>query len=286
MHSVNLILPGGAAKGVIQAGMIKAINESFRIASVTGTSIGALNSAYVAHKRIDLLEDLAKGGTDGLIKREILGIYNVNGLFDRIKRDLKNEFITMPFGVTYTSLTTRSVLYWIHGSKSSKDVSMFSALRASSALVPFMSSIRIRQDGIDHVAIDGGFTEGVPGELSSVIGDPNSMNIVLSCDTSGTGKHGWNMDLRSPSKYEIAERFTEAMNAINTAVMTLYDSNVKVAKQHWGNNYYIVPPPMMTLPDGLILDSRAASAYFDIGYAHAGSHVESIINKIVSNKSC
>lgn len=59
MEKYSLVLEGGGAKGAYQVGAIKALKEcGYEFDSIIGTSIGALNSAFICQGDIDKLDEL------------------------------------------------------------------------------------------------------------------------------------------------------------------------------------------------------------------------------------
>ncbi len=61
MSKISIVLSGGAAKGGLEVGMLKAILEKYRydqIEVITGTSVGALNGALVAQQDFDKLIEI------------------------------------------------------------------------------------------------------------------------------------------------------------------------------------------------------------------------------------
>lgn len=59
MEKYSLVLEGGGAKGAYQVGAIKALKEcGYEFNTIVGTSIGALNSAFICQGDIDKLDEL------------------------------------------------------------------------------------------------------------------------------------------------------------------------------------------------------------------------------------
>ncbi len=59
MEKYSLVLEGGGAKGAYQVGAIKALKKrGLEIECIVGTSIGAINAAFIAQGDIDKLEEL------------------------------------------------------------------------------------------------------------------------------------------------------------------------------------------------------------------------------------
>ena len=55
----GLVLEGGGTKGAYQIGAFKALRElGIEFKGVAGTSIGALNGAYIVQDNIDVLEEI------------------------------------------------------------------------------------------------------------------------------------------------------------------------------------------------------------------------------------
>lgn len=61
IKKVGLVLEGGGARGAYQIGAIKALNENeFSYSAVVGTSIGAINGAFIAQGDYEILESMWK----------------------------------------------------------------------------------------------------------------------------------------------------------------------------------------------------------------------------------
>lgn len=59
MKRYSLVLEGGGAKGAYQVGAIKALKENgYEFDTIVGTSIGALNAAFICQGEIDKLDEL------------------------------------------------------------------------------------------------------------------------------------------------------------------------------------------------------------------------------------
>lgn len=59
MKKYSLVLEGGGARGAYQVGAIKALNEfGYEFDTIVGTSIGAINAAFICQDDIDKLEEL------------------------------------------------------------------------------------------------------------------------------------------------------------------------------------------------------------------------------------
>ena len=59
MKRYSLVLEGGGAKGAYQVGAIKALKENgYEFDTIVGTSIGALNAAFICQGDIDKLDEL------------------------------------------------------------------------------------------------------------------------------------------------------------------------------------------------------------------------------------
>ena len=55
----GLVLEGGGTKGAYQIGAYKALRDlGIEFQGVTGTSIGALNGAYIIQNDIEIMEDI------------------------------------------------------------------------------------------------------------------------------------------------------------------------------------------------------------------------------------
>lgn len=98
----GLVLEGGGAKGAYQVGAIKALVEmGYEFSAIAGTSIGAINGAFVASGQLDLIYSIWDEGeinrvinTDKEILQKILDFdfrgENISRIFDYIIKIINN----------------------------------------------------------------------------------------------------------------------------------------------------------------------------------------------------
>lgn len=171
------VLSGGAARGAVQVGMVGALLDAgIRPAALVGTSVGALNAAYVAgHATLDgvaALEerwerltrrDVFPGGTLGRLghlARHHASLYSADGLA-RLVRDWlpapRVEDLPLPLRVVTTHLDTGAAVYHRRGP-------LAELLLASAALPAIFDPVVLRdtETGAHAAHVDGGVADLVP----------------------------------------------------------------------------------------------------------------------------
>ena len=100
MH--GLVLEGGGAKGAYQVGAIKALVEmGYEFSAIAGTSIGAINGAFIANEKLDFIYSIWEEGeisrvikTDKDVLQKILDFdfkgENIFKIFDYIMKIINN----------------------------------------------------------------------------------------------------------------------------------------------------------------------------------------------------
>lgn len=159
---VSLVLGSGGARGLAHIGVIRALREHgrFDIASITGSSIGALIGGLHAGGKLDLYSEWVRG----LSMADVWGLldfsFTSRGLFegDRVMRKLGDlvgeariEDLAIPFTAVASDIGWRREVWLDRGS-------LFEAIRASIAIPGFFTPVE--RNG--RVLVDGGLLSPLP----------------------------------------------------------------------------------------------------------------------------
>ena len=188
---VSLVLGSGGARGLAHIGVIRALREHgrFDIASITGSSIGALIGGLHAGDKLDLYSEWVRG----LSMADVWGLldfsFTSRGLFEgeRLMRKLGDlvgeariEDLAIPFTAVASDIEWRREVWLDRGS-------LFEAIRASIAIPGFFTPVE--RNG--RVLVDGGLLSPLPlapaqrhvGERSIAVSlNGNSERIARSRD--------------------------------------------------------------------------------------------------------
>jgi len=164
--STALLLGGGGSRGVIEVGFYKALFEiGVPIDLIFGTSVGALNGAFIAAgftpEKLEAIWSQMEGKR--LFRRDWRflwkwgradSLYQVDGLIDFLESTLpvkRFEQLGTPLVVTATDLKTSEPVYLDSGE-------LLPALLASTAMPPYLPPV-LHQG---RQLVDGGFVANVP----------------------------------------------------------------------------------------------------------------------------
>jgi NTE family protein len=177
----NLVLGGGAARGLAHIGVIHVLEEAgFEISAITGTSIGALIGGVYAAGKLDRYTDWVRSltkrdvfrymdisfrATSGILKGDLI-IEAMRGLVG----DVSIEDLPIPFTAVVTDLTTRKEIWLSKGN-------LFEAIRASIAIPGVFTPQRIA----GHWMVDGGLLNPVPVTPAARI----LSGITIAVDVTG-----------------------------------------------------------------------------------------------------
>lgn len=190
--SVALILCGGASRGALEVGFYRAVKElGLRIDFVVGSSIGALNGAYIAAgmKAEDLerlwlgfrRRDAIRWNWKGLLQpSNHSGLYTLDPLRELLRRTLpatRFEDLSIPLTITTTDLQLGKAVHW------SGTGDIIEPLIASLSLPVFFPPVRIG----DHQFVDGGVANNVPLDRARALGARHSLMIQCVCCQRVTG---------------------------------------------------------------------------------------------------
>lgn len=206
----GLVLEGGGAKGAYQVGAIKALVEmGYEFSAITGTSIGAINGAFIANNQLDFIYSVWEEGeinrvikTDKEVLQKILNFdfsgENISRIFDYIikiinnggldispLRQLLNEHIDevslrkspIDFGLVTVSFTDFQPLeVFIDEIPEGKFIDYLIA----SASLPIFKLNKI--DGKSY--LDGGFYNNIPITLMT----KKNIKDIIVIETEGIGR--------------------------------------------------------------------------------------------------
>jgi len=221
---IALVLCGGASRGAFEVGFYRAVKElGLRVDFVVGSSIGALNGAYIAAgmpadelARLWLSirrRDAIRWNWEGLLQpRDKPGLYTLDPLRELLRRTLpatRFEDLLIPLTITTTDLQLGKAVHW----RGPGD--LIEPLVASLSLPVFFPPVRIR----DHQYVDGGVANNIPLNEAKALGARQSLMFQCVCcpSTSGLFKGLLGILARSlsiafDSKYNVdLERSGEAM---------------------------------------------------------------------------
>ncbi len=183
---VTLVLSGGGARGVAHIGVIEELeHRGYEIASVTGTSMGALVGGIYADGAMDAFKDWMLS----LDRRKVLSLVDFTvsrvGLVkgDRVFNKMKDfipdsliEELSIPYAAVAVDLVNNKEVIFREGS-------LFDAIRASVSIPSILTPIKTDKG----LLIDGGVMNNipvnhaprVPGDLLVVVNVNASIPVVL-----------------------------------------------------------------------------------------------------------
>ncbi len=173
-----VVLSGGASRGAVQVGMMRALVEAgIRPAAYVGTSVGALNAAFLAGSdpdhlpaRVDELgrhwegistRDVFPGShwtRIGHVVRHPASLYSSSGVQQLVRSWTAHERLEdlpTPLRVVTTRLETSEAVYHDRGD-------LRTLLLASTALPSIFDPVRLRGDDGPETHVDGGIADLVP----------------------------------------------------------------------------------------------------------------------------
>lgn len=188
-----LVLSGGAAMGAVQVGVLRALfARGFRPSLIVGTSVGALNAAFIAfhpdEEGLLKLEEIWKNGTsvNAFDRNPLKLAYNLafqrHYLFDnRFLRKLLTQHLPVddfsatrvPLYITATNLT-KGVKHVFNSGLISR------AVLASTAIPGFLRPVRINGD----LYVDGGVVANLDLATAVELGAKR----ILAVDIAGPGR--------------------------------------------------------------------------------------------------
>jgi NTE family protein len=264
----GLVLEGGGTKGAYQIGAYKALRElGLEFNGVTGTSIGALNGAYIVQNDIKVMEDLwltydytyfmdIDEENYEKIKNIEFSARNINAVVDLINKARKNE------GIDITPLRNllEKTLDEVSIRNSGKDFGLVSAYWdkkivpqqlflediPSGRLVEYLiasASLPIFRQNImdDKLYLDGVFCDNMPISMLADKGYDEIVVIRLVDDFLGKRNLNRHQDINLktivPSE-SLGGVLNKDKNSVQRNMNLGYLDTMKVYRRYEGNKYY------------------------------------------------
>ncbi len=178
---VSLVLSGGGARGIAHIGAIEELERrGYEIASVAGTSMGALVGGVYADGAMDAFRDWMLS----LDRRKILNLVDFTvsrvGLVkgDRVFNKMKDfipdsmiEDLDIPYAAVAVDLINNKEVVFREGS-------LFDAIRASVSIPSVLTPVKTK----DGLLIDGGVMNNIPVEHVSRV--PDDLLVVVNVNAS------------------------------------------------------------------------------------------------------
>lgn len=160
-RNVALVLSSGGARGYAHIGAIRALEQrGYRIASVTGASMGALVGGLYCAGHLDEAEkwflsltrsDMLKMLDISLSMNHVVKGERVMNKLREMTPDVKIETLSIPFRAIASDLLTQREVVFSRGS-------LFRAIRSSISMPSVFKPIRVAR----HILIDGGIVNPLP----------------------------------------------------------------------------------------------------------------------------
>lgn len=248
-----LVLCGGSSRGALEVGFYRAIRElGVRIDLVVGSSIGALNGAYIAagtppDELARLWREFDWKHAARLNLRWLLGPGRSPGLFTldplrvRLRRTLRAtrfEELALPLHVAATDLQLGKAVYW-HGRGD-----LIEPVLASMSLPVVFPPVTIGE----HQYVDGGIANNVPLDRAFALGARDVFLIECVCCEAADRPVGGMMSV-------LARSLTVAMDA-------RYEADV--ARFAGAARLHVVKPVVRR--DIGLLDFRYTEELIEAGY--------------------
>ena len=178
---VTLVLSGGGARGIAHIGVIEELEKrGYRIASVAGTSMGALVGGIYADGAIDKFKDWMLSLdrlkvlrlVDFTLSRQ--GMVKGDKVFNKMKDfipDTLIENLPIPYTAVAVDLIHKKEVVFRKGS-------LFEAIRASVAIPSVLTPVRTA----DGLLVDGGVMNNIP--VNHAIRVPGDLLVVVNVNSS------------------------------------------------------------------------------------------------------
>lgn len=205
---VALVLASGGSRGLAHIGAIEVLEEhGFRIASISGASMGALVGAMYAAGGLDVFKDWMKT-VDRMKVFSLMDFTIGNGGFvkgDKVIEELKSiipdkniEDLPIPFTAVSTDILHRKEVVFGRGS-------LYDAVRSSISLPSVFTPNRIG----DMLLVDGGVVNPIP--INRVARHEGDILVAVDLNAPYEEKH----DLQSNRRKSLLrQKFEQVMNNI------------------------------------------------------------------------
>ncbi len=180
-QKVSLVLSGGGARGIAHIGVIEELEKnSFEIASIAGTSMGALVGGVYALNQMEAFKKwmvtLDKGkvfnlvdftlGSQGLVKGD-----RVLGKMKEFISDGNIEDLRIPYAAVAADIINKKEVVFRTGS-------IYEAIRASIAIPSVLTPVKTK----DGLLVDGGVINNIP--ISQVQRFPKDILVVVNVNAN------------------------------------------------------------------------------------------------------
>lgn len=205
---VALVLASGGSRGLAHIGAIEVLEEhGFRIASISGASMGALVGAMYAAGGLDVFKDWMKT-VDRMKVFSLMDFTIGNGGFvkgDKVIEELKSiipdkniEDLPIPFTAVSTDILHRKEVVFDRGS-------LYDAVRSSISLPSVFTPNRIG----DMLLVDGGVVNPIP--INRVARHEGDILVAVDLNAPYEEKH----DLQSNRRKSLLrQKFEQVINNI------------------------------------------------------------------------
>lgn len=180
-QKVALVLSGGGARGIAHIGVIEELEkQGFDIASVSGTSMGALVGGVYATGKLEELKnwlyDLDKMKIFNLVDFTLSahGLIKGDKVLNKIKEfvsDVNIENLRIPYAAVAADIINSKEVVFTKGS-------MFDAIRASIAIPTVLTPVKTK----DGLLVDGGAINNIP--ISHVKRMPDDILVVVDVNAN------------------------------------------------------------------------------------------------------
>lgn len=256
---VALVLCGGGSRGALEVGFYRAVRElGLPIDFVVGSSIGALNGAYIAagmspdelarlwlgfHRR-----NAIRWNWRGLLQPiRHPGLYTLDPLRELLRRTLpatRFEDLPIPLTITTTDLQLGKAVNW----RGSGDI--IEPLVASLSLPAFFPPVRIE----DHQHVDGSVANNVPLEQARALGARHTLMIPCVCCQ------------KAPAL------FSGMLGILGRSLAIAFDCKYNIDRKRVSDSVKVhVVQPNLQIEAGL-LDFRHTAELIEAGYVQALAH--------------
>ncbi len=162
-QKVALVLSSGGARGLAHIGVIESLEaQGYEIASISGSSIGAVVGAFYACGKLDVYKEWALNLDRYDVFKLIDFTFSVQGFIrgekvfkalQEVIKDVNIEDMNIPFAALVTDIQGKKQHVFESGS-------MYQAIKASVAIPTVIKPVEV--DGVKY--IDGGVTNPIPVE--------------------------------------------------------------------------------------------------------------------------
>ena len=185
-QSINLVLSGGAAKGLAHIGVIEVLQREFKINSIIGSSMGSIigglySYGYSTSELLEMAKTIKTVETLKFIRPDIIrkGLIRSANFLDFLKQTTRNariENLKIPFATIAYDMKSQTSVTFENGG-------LAEAMLASSS-IPFLFE-PFNHEG--YLFYDGGIEYPLPIEFHDIYGKADLI-VGVSCTPQLLGK--------------------------------------------------------------------------------------------------